>query len=75
MKLKTPEDYYIEKAKSLSELETEYLQARMKTRLQRRMEDKKLSLIEAMAIQLEIEDLELKEWRERVAELRKKQKE
>lgn len=74
MKIRKPEDAYLEKAKSLTDTEAEFLQARMRGKLQRRLEDKKLTTIEAMAIQLEFEDLQLKEWRERVAEIRAKDK-
>jgi hypothetical protein len=36
------------------------------------MEDKKLSRTEALALQLQFEDEELAEWRERMAEIRAK---
>jgi len=38
----------------------------------RRLEDKKMSLQDAVAIQLEIKDEELQEWRARMAEISKK---
>ena len=63
---------YIVKAQKLSKLETEHLFSRMGGKLGRRMEDKKLTPLEALAIQLEIEDENLKEWRERFAEIKKR---
>jgi len=72
--VKKPNEEYIEKAKLLSEEETERLMARMRTKLMRRLEDKKMTVPEVVAIQLEIEDEELNEWREKMAEIRKKTK-
>lgn len=74
MKIKTANEEYIKKVKLLTKEETERLQSRMKDKLHRRLEDKKLNAIEAIAIQLEFEDEQLKEWRERVVEVRKKYK-
>jgi hypothetical protein len=71
---KTPSKEYLEKAKLLGKEETERLLARMRSKLGRRLEDKKLSALECVAIQLEIEDEALQEWRERMAELRKGKK-
>ena len=63
MKIKKAGEIYIEKAKNLTEEEVEKLQSRMGGKLTRRADDKKLSLIEALAIQLELDDEQLKEWR------------
>jgi hypothetical protein len=71
---KMPSEKYFEKAKLLTKKETERLLARMRSKLARKLEDTKLSELEAVAIQLEIEDEELNEWRERTAEIRKKSK-
>jgi N-acyl-L-homoserine lactone synthetase len=71
---KTPAEEYVEKAKLLSKAETERLMSRMRSKLTRRLEDNKYSEQEAVAIQLEIEDEELKEWRKNMAEIRKKSK-
>jgi N-acyl-L-homoserine lactone synthetase len=71
---KTPAEGYLEKAKLLTEEETERLMSRMRTKLTRRLEDNKFSALEAVAIQLEIEDEELNEWRKNMAEIRKKSK-
>ena len=71
---KTPSDEYLEKAKLLSEEETERLLSRTRSKLLRRLENEKMTALEVVAIQLEIEDEELQEWRARMAEIRKKSK-
>jgi len=71
---KTPDEQYLEKAKRLTKDETERLLSRMRTKLTRRLEDNKQSELEVVAIQLEIEDKELNEWRERMAEIEKNAK-
>lgn len=68
---KTPSDEYLEKAKKLGKAETERLLSRSRNKLMRRVLDKKLSLVEAVALQLEIEDEDLAEWRARMAEIKK----
>ena len=70
MKSKVPTPEYLEKAKLLSNEEIERLLVRMRGRFTRRLEDKKLDAIEAIALQLEYEDDELEEWRERMAEMK-----
>ena len=72
--MRKPVDGYLEKANQLNKEETERLLARMRSKLMRRLEDKKMSVQEAVAIQLEIEDEELQEWRTRMTEIRKKSK-
>jgi len=69
---KSPSEEYLEQAKLLSKEETERLMARMRAKLMRRLEDKKMNALEAVAIQLELEDEDLKEWREKMAEVSKK---
>ena len=59
MKIKTASDEYIDKAKNLTAEEVEKLQSRMRGKLARRAEDKKVSLLEALAIQLELDDEQL----------------
>ena len=71
MKSKVPTPEYLEKAKQLCNEEIEHLLVRMRGRFARRLEDKRLSAIEAIALQLEYEDEELEEWRERLTEMRK----
>ena len=70
MKLTQPSDPYIEKAKHLSKEEAEHLFSRMRRKLSRRLDDKKLIPLEAIALQLELEDQQLQEWRDRLTELR-----
>jgi hypothetical protein len=72
--MRKPADEYLEKAQQLDQEETERLLARMRSKLMRRLEDKKMSVQEAVAIQLEIEDEDLQEWRARMAEISKKSK-
>ncbi|MDP2152524.1 MAG: hypothetical protein Q8J66_02555 [Methylotenera sp.] len=74
MKIKTASDAYIEKAKNLTQEESERLQSRMRGKLTRRLEDQKLDTIEALAIQLELDDEQLQEWRDRMQEVSKKDK-
>jgi hypothetical protein len=74
MKIKIPNPEYLEKANLLTEEEAERMLSRMRGKLHRRLEDKKLNTLEALAIQLELEDEYLKEWRERMAEIKEKYK-
>jgi hypothetical protein len=71
---KSPDEAYVEKAKLLTKEETERLMSRMRTKLMRRLEDNRFSELEVVAIQLEMEDEALNEWREKMAEMRKKYK-
>lgn len=71
---KTPSDEYLEIAKNLSKEETERLLSRTRSKLLRRLESEKMTALEVVAIQLEIEDEDLSEWREKMAEIRKKAK-
>jgi hypothetical protein len=68
----TADDAYLEKAQQLNNEDAERLMSRIRGKLMRRLDDKKLSPIEAMAIQLEIEEKALAEWRERMTEIKKK---
>jgi hypothetical protein len=69
---KRPSDAYLEKAQFLNQEETERLLSRTRSKLIRRLEDEKLSALDVVAIQLEIEDEDLNEWREKWAELKRK---
>jgi Holliday junction resolvasome RuvABC DNA-binding subunit len=73
-KLKKPEKEYLEKAKELSKKDAERLMARMRGRFTRRLEDKKLSATDALALQLEYEHEQLMEWRKNIAKIREKRK-
>jgi hypothetical protein len=72
MKIKTPEAEYVEKAKQLSDEEAERLLSRMGGKLRRRQDKDKVTSLEALAIQLQMEDEQLAEWRERMASLKHK---
>lgn len=69
---RTPNEEYLEKARQLGQEETERLLSRARGKLTRRLEDQKLSPLEVVAIQLEIEDEDLNEWREKWDEIKKK---
>jgi hypothetical protein len=69
---KLPSEQYLEQAKLLSKEEIERLLSRTRAKLMRRLEDKKLNAVEVVAIQLEIEDEDLNEWREKWAEIKNK---
>lgn len=71
---KTPSDVYLKKAQTLSKEETDRLLSRARSKLVRRLESEKMTALEVVAIQLEIEDENLSEWRAKMAEIRKKAK-
>jgi len=73
-KQEKPEKEYLEKAKELSRKDAERLMARMRGRFTRRLEDKELSAIDALALQLKFEHEQLMEWRKNVAKIREKRK-
>ncbi|MBU3735665.1 MAG: hypothetical protein FGM62_01680 [Methylobacterium sp.] len=64
MKNVNPE--YLAQALALSVEEQERVLSRMTGKLPRRLEKDKLNREEALAIQLELEDEQLQEWRERM---------
>jgi len=70
-KISKPE--YAEKVKELSEEDIERLLSRMSGKLPRRLQKEKLSLENALAIQMELEDEQLQEWRKMMAILNKKE--
>ncbi|TRZ63808.1 MAG: hypothetical protein D4S02_12075 [Rhodocyclaceae bacterium] len=72
MTTKLRHEDYLEKAKLLSREEVEHLFSRMRGKLARRLDDKEMDPLEAIARQLEFEDRQLMEWRARVSEIRKK---
>lgn len=72
MKIKTAKDEYLEKAANLTSEETERLLSRMGGKLPRRLDKEKLTQLEAAAIQLEIEDEQLNEWREKMHAIKSK---
>ncbi len=64
---------YSEKAKKLSGEDRERVLSRMVGKLPKRLAKDKLTEDEAIAIQLELEDEQLAEWREKVAAIREKE--
>ena len=70
----SPKSEYLDKAKGLTKKDAERLMARMRGRFARRLEDKRFTAIEAIALQLEFEDEQLKAWRKAVAAIREKHK-
>ncbi len=66
---KVPSNEYLEKAKLLSREEAEQLLARMRGKIMRRLEDRNLDPLVAVALQLEKEADDLTEWRNRWAEI------
>jgi len=74
MKIKVPDTEYLEKAKLLTEEEVERVMSRMDGKLPRRLAKEKLSALEALAIQLELEDEQLREWREKMHAIKEKDK-
>jgi len=69
---RAPNEEYLEKARKLSKEDTERLLSRARGKLTRRLEDQKLTPHEVVAIQLEIEDEDLNEWREKWDQIKKK---
>lgn len=66
---KVPSDAYLEKARVLSRDQAEQLLSRMRRRTMRRLEDKELTPLEAVALQLQKEDQDLEEWRQQWARI------
>jgi len=65
-----PSDEYLEKAKLLDEEACERVLSRARSKLMRRLEDGKITVQEVVAIQLELEDEDLAEWRAKMAEIK-----
>lgn len=63
---------YLERAQKLDIDEQERLLSRMAGKLPKRLQKEKLTRYEAIAIQLELEDEQLQEWRSIMAELKAK---
>ena len=67
---KMPTDEYLEKAKLLDEDASERLLSRARSKLVRKLDDRILTPLDVVALQLEIEDEDLNEWRKKVAEIK-----
>jgi len=70
MKIKTPSDEFLAKASKLSAKESERMLSRMTGKLPRRLVKEKLTTLEALAIQLELEEEQLAEWREKMQKIK-----
>ena len=64
---------YLAKVKLLNSEEEERLLSRMSGKLPRRLEKDKLTREEALAIQLELEDEQLADWRKNMQEIKAKE--
>lgn len=69
-KMRSPNQAYLEQAAALPKVEQEVLKQRAFKTSARRLEDRRKSLVEIVALQLEFEDQQLAEWRVRVALMR-----
>ena len=70
--MKTINKDYIAKAKKLSEEDRDRILSRMGGKLPKRLQKEKLTVEEAIAIQLELEDEQLQEWRANMAAIEEK---
>jgi len=70
--MKTVNVDYIAKAKKLSEEDRDRVLSRMGGKLPKRLQKEKLTVEEAIAIQLELEDEQLQEWRANMAAIQDK---
>ena len=70
--MKTANVSYLEKAQKLDIDEQDRVLSRMAGKLPKRLQKEKLTKQEAIAIQLELEDEQLQEWRSIMAELKAK---
>ncbi|MFM2435000.1 MAG: hypothetical protein RL063_980 [Pseudomonadota bacterium] len=74
MSNKVASEEYKDKAKLLSPTEAERLLSRMSGKLPKRLDKEKLSLEDALALQLELEEENLNEWREKMAKIKSEPK-
>jgi len=63
---------YIARAKKLTKVERERVLSRMEGKLPKQLHKDKITVEKAIALQLEIEDGQLTEWREKMAAMRAK---
>ena len=75
MKKKSVNQEYLDKAQLLTNEEAERVLSRMSGKLPRRLEKDKLTREDALALQLELEDDQLNEWRDKMSKIREKEKE
>ena len=72
MVIKNASDLYLEQAKELDSEQKEHVLSRMVGKLPGRLRKEKLTEFEAIAIQLELEDEQLQEWRLKFAAIKEK---
>ncbi len=70
MAIKTPSEMFIEQAEMLDDTAAEKVLSRMTGKLPKRYMKEKLSKVEALAIQLELEDELLQDWRKNFAQIK-----
>jgi len=70
MAKRTPTEEYLKKSSLLTKRQAEFLMMRMTGKLERRIDSHEVTILEALAIQLEIEDEHRNEWRERFSEMK-----
>ncbi len=70
MAIKSPDEQYIKLAEKLDDASAEKVLSRMTGKLPKRFHKEKLSKTEAVAIQLELEDELLQDWRKNLAKAR-----
>jgi hypothetical protein len=68
--MKTSKPEYLAKVKLLTKEESDRLFSRMTGKLQHRRESDKIDKEEALAIQMELEDEQLQEWRKMMKKLK-----
>jgi hypothetical protein len=69
MAIKTPSEEFVKLAEALNEANAEKVLSRMSGKLPKRFIKEKLTKTEAIAIQLELEDELLQDWRENFAKI------
>jgi len=69
MKHRQASPEYIEKAMALSQEDAERLFSRMRRKLSHQLERAEIGSLEAVALQLQAEDDDLQEWRQRWADV------
>ena len=74
MSNKVASEEYKDKAKLLSPEEAERLLSRLSGKLPKRLDKDKLSVEDALALQLELEEENLNEWREKMAKIKSESK-
>jgi hypothetical protein len=74
MKSTAPSPEWIQKAMLLSKDDAERILARMRKKIVRRLEHETIDPLAAVALQLQMEDEQLNEWRQKMSELREMDK-